>query len=129
MHLSGEPKGMPSKLGFAIVDVLTALNASNAILAALNSRAATGKGSHVKTSLLESSIAALINQSSNYLNGGLSPRRLGNKHPNICPYGVFPCKNDEYITITVGNEEHYQSLIKVIGIHNEQSFNTNAKRV
>ena len=68
---------------------MTGLNASNAIQAALYNRSVTGKGSHIKTSLLECSIAALINQGSNYLNGGLSPKRIGNKHPNICPYGAF----------------------------------------
>lgn len=103
MHLSGNPEGSPYKLGFAVIDVLTGLNASNSILAALNNRNRTGKGAYVKTSLLESSISGLINQSSNYLNGGLSPRRIGNKHPNICPYGAFECLNNEYITITVGN--------------------------
>lgn len=89
MHLSGDPEGSPYKLGFAVIDVLTGLNASNAILAALYNRSNTNKGVHIKTSLLESSISALINQGSNYLNGGISPRRIGNKHPNICPYGAF----------------------------------------
>lgn len=52
MHLSGDPEGSPYKLGFAIIDVLTGLNASNAILAALNNRVNTGKGAHIKSSLL-----------------------------------------------------------------------------
>ena len=129
MHLTGSPNGSPTKLGFAIVDVLTALNASNAILAALNHRHTTGVGSHIRTSLLECSISALINQASNYLNGDVSPRRMGNRHPNICPYGTFECKNEEYVAITIGNEEQFESLRKTLEMANLEEFNSNQKRV
>lgn len=90
MHLTGTPHSEPFKMGFAITDVLTALYASNAILAGLLRRQQTGKGTHLKTSLLECAVASLINQGSNHLNGGLDPMRMGNHHPNIVPYGLYP---------------------------------------
>jgi len=88
MHLTGS-KTEPFKLGFAVTDVLTALYASNAILGGFIYQQQTGNGIHLKTSLYECAVASLINQSSNYLNGGINPNRLGNHHPNIVPYGLY----------------------------------------
>lgn len=101
MHLTGKPNSEPFKMGFAITDVLTGLYASNAILAGLHYRNQNNKGLHIKTSLYECALAALINQSSNYLNGNLNPGRLGNHHPNIVPYGLYETQ-DSSIIICVG---------------------------
>ena len=76
MHLTGS-KDKAYKMGFAITDVLTALYASNAILAGIIHRQQTNQGIHLKTSLYECAISSLINQSSNYLNGRVNPGRLG----------------------------------------------------
>lgn len=106
MHLSGEKGGDPYKLGFAIVDVVTSLYAANALLAGLLHVEQTGKGIHVKTSLYECAVAALINQGSNYLNGGANPTRIGNHHPNIVPYGLYNTKTLPII-ICVGTPQQY----------------------
>lgn len=116
MHLTGGPQTDPYKMGFAIADVLTGLHSATAILGALNYAKETKKPIHVKTSLIEASVASLINQASNYLNGGSNPRRLGNNHPNIVPYGVFKCL-DNYITVAGGTDKQYESLCKVLNIN------------
>lgn len=105
MHLTGA-KNEAFKMGFAITDVLTALYASNAILAGMMYTEQTGKGIHLKTSLYECAIASLINQASNYLNGGVNPQRLGNHHPNIVPYGLYNT-NDGAVVICVGTGKQY----------------------
>jgi crotonobetainyl-CoA:carnitine CoA-transferase CaiB-like acyl-CoA transferase len=105
MHLTGS-KNQPYKMGFAITDVLTALYASNAILAGVIHTQQTGQGIHLKTSLYECAIASLINQASNYLNGGVNPQRLGNHHPNIVPYGLYAA-NDGEVVICVGTIKQY----------------------
>ena len=93
-------------MGFAITDVITGLYASNAILGGLLRREQTGKGIHLKTSLMECAVAALINQSSNYLNGNMNPSRLGNHHPNIVPYGLY-YTSDSGVVICVGTPQQY----------------------
>jgi crotonobetainyl-CoA:carnitine CoA-transferase CaiB-like acyl-CoA transferase len=85
---------------------LTALYASNAILAGIVHKEQTGKGIHLKTSLYECAIAGLINQASNYLNGNVNPQRLGNHHPNILPYGLYET-GDGSIVICVGTVKQY----------------------
>lgn len=113
MHLTGIQDGPPFKLGFAITDVITALYASNAVLAGLLHREQTGEGIHLRTSLYECAVSALINQGSNYLNGNLNPNRMGNHHPNIVPYGLYETK-DSPIIICVGTAQQYERLIKCL---------------
>jgi crotonobetainyl-CoA:carnitine CoA-transferase CaiB-like acyl-CoA transferase len=115
MHLTGAKDGNPYKLGFAIADVVTSLYAANALLSGLLYQIQTGKGIHLKTSLYESSVAALINQGSNYLNGGINPGRIGNHHPNIVPYGLYETATLPII-ICVGTSQQYHSLIKAFGL-------------
>lgn len=117
MHLSGDSTGPPFKLGFAITDVVTALYASNAVLAGLLHREQTGKGMYLRTSLYECAVSALINQGSNFLNGKINPRRMGNHHPNILPYGLYETA-DSPIIICVGTPQQYLNMIEVLNMEN-----------
>lgn len=128
MHLTGGTDTSPYKMGFAIADVLAGLYSANAILAGLQYVRDHGKGIHVKNSLLESSIASLINQASNYLNGGKNPSRMGNNHPNIVPYGVFPCA-DGHITIAGGSDKQYEAICDTLNLPHKPEYSTNKARV
>src|SRR5262245_3613520 len=89
MSICGEPDGVPTKYGVAIVDVCTGMLACNAILAALNARHRTGKGEKVELSLYETSLAMLVNVAANYLIAGKDGGRYGNGHPSIVPYTTY----------------------------------------
>jgi crotonobetainyl-CoA:carnitine CoA-transferase CaiB-like acyl-CoA transferase len=119
-------------MGFAITDVLTALYASNAILAGIIYTQQTGEGIHLKTSLYECAISSLINQASNYLNGGVNPQRLGNHHPNIVPYGIYKA-NDGDVVICVGTIKQYEGLLRALEVNTKDEkvidFTTNESRV
>lgn len=69
-----------------------------------------GEGIHLKTSLYEGAVASLVNQGSNYLNGGINPMRMGNHHPNIVPYGLYYTKTLPII-ICVGTTSQYRQLV------------------
>jgi crotonobetainyl-CoA:carnitine CoA-transferase CaiB-like acyl-CoA transferase len=111
MHITGDADGPPTKVGVAVSDVLTGLTAGNAMLAGYVHRLRTGQGCHVHTSLLESSVAALINQASNYLNGQAAPLRMGNNHPNIVPYNVFRCRDGKFVVLGSASQSHFQALL------------------
>jgi crotonobetainyl-CoA:carnitine CoA-transferase CaiB-like acyl-CoA transferase len=83
MAITGEPDGPPTKVGVALIDVVTGLNAAVAILAALRRRELGGSGERVSISLLDSALAALVNVAQNALVGGEEPPRYGNAHPSI----------------------------------------------
>ncbi len=110
-----EPGGGPVKVGVALVDVITGLYASNAILAALRHRDATGEGQQIDLALLDCIIAALANQSHGYLQSGIVPPRLGNAHPSIAPYESFPT-SDGHIMLAIGNDGQFQRFCKLAGI-------------
>ena len=130
MSITGEPDGMPVKVGVALADVITGLNASNAIQAALLARHRTGKGQHIDLSLMDCTVNALANQAMNYLATGKSPKRLGNAHPNIVPYQAFATL-DGHLILAVGNDGQFKRFCDVGGkpeLAEDQRFQTNRGR-
>jgi succinate---hydroxymethylglutarate CoA-transferase len=114
MSVCGEPNGQPTKYGVAIVDVCTGMLAGNAILAALNARARSGKGQKVELSLYETSLCMLINVASSYLAAGRDGGRFGNGHPSIVPYTTYRAA-DAMLAIAVGNEPQFARCAQVLG--------------
>ncbi|RDJ24888.1 CoA transferase [Bosea caraganae] len=114
MSVTGEPSGAPMKTGYAVADIYTGLYASVGILSALRRRDATGEGATLDLALLDTQIAVLGNQAMNYLVSGKPAPRLGNAHPNIVPYDVFPVA-DGHIIIATGNDGQWRKLCEVLG--------------
>ncbi len=131
MSICGEPGGVPTKYGVAIVDVCTGMLACNSILAALNARTRTGKGQKVEVSLYESSLAMLVNVASNVLVSGKGGGRFGNGHPSIVPYTTYQTK-DAMMALAVGNDGQFARTAEVLGHPewaNDPRFKTNRARV
>lgn len=127
----GEPGAGPQKVGVALADVMTGLYASNACLAALAYREQTGKGQHIDMSLLDVQVAALANQSANYLVSGKAPTRMGNAHPNIVPYQAFATADGHFI-LAVGNDDQFARLCALLRREEwtaEAAYQTNQQRV
>lgn len=128
MSITGTPDGEPLKVGVALVDVLTGLNAFSGILLALRERERTGAGSVVRVDLLSSLLSALVNQAAGTLATGMAPRRMGNAHPSIAPYELFRAA-DRDLVVAVGNDRQFASLAEVLGMPVPQHFATNPARV
>lgn len=129
MGITGE--GQPVKVGVAVCDLFTGLYAANSILAAVVHRQATGEGQYIECALFDAQVAMLSNQASNHLVGGLNPAPMGNAHPNIVPYGVYPVA-DGCVIINCGNDEQFQKLctaLQALEIKDDPRFATNALRV
>lgn len=135
MSITGKPDsvagGGPVKVGVALVDIITGLYASNAILAALRHRDATGHGQRIDLALLDCLVAALANQSHGYLEHGTVPGRLGTAHPNIAPYEAFPTA-DGHVILAVGNDGQFQRFSTLAGLDKlpeDPAYATNRARV
>jgi crotonobetainyl-CoA:carnitine CoA-transferase CaiB-like acyl-CoA transferase len=131
MDLTGDPTGEPQKTGVAFADLFTGLYAVIAIEAALVHRHRTGAGQWIDMALLDTQVGVLANQGLNYLVSGNPPRRLGNAHPNIVPYQVFPVA-DGAVTIAVGNAHQFRSCVAVLGLGelaDDPRYSTNEARV
>jgi crotonobetainyl-CoA:carnitine CoA-transferase CaiB-like acyl-CoA transferase len=114
MSLTGMADGEPTRSGVPVSDIFTGVYSVIGILAALAQRERTGRGCFVDTALVDSTVGVLANQGLNYLASGKVPERIGNAHPNIVPYQVFPAA-DGYIIIATGNDSQYQKLCGVLG--------------
>ena len=131
MDLTGAADGEPMKIGVAFADIFTGLYAVIGIQAALKVREETGRGQHVDMALLDSLVGVLANQSSNFLVSGKAPARMGNAHPNIVPYQVFPT-SDSHIIIATGNDRQWSDVCRVLGVlelASDPRFKSNADRV
>ena len=131
MDLTGAHGGEPQKSGVAFADIFTGLYAVIAIEAALAAREKTGEGQHLDLALLDTQVGVLANQAMNYLVSGHAPTRLGNAHPNIVPYQVFPVA-DGHVIVAVGNDGQFRNLCTVLGcpeLAADARFATNAARV
>jgi crotonobetainyl-CoA:carnitine CoA-transferase CaiB-like acyl-CoA transferase len=114
MSLTGTADGEPTRAGVPVSDILTGMYSVIGILAALAQRERTGKGGYVDTALVDTTVGVLANQGLNFLASGKVPARIGNAHPNIVPYQVFPVA-DGFIIIATGNDSQYQKLCGVLG--------------
>jgi crotonobetainyl-CoA:carnitine CoA-transferase CaiB-like acyl-CoA transferase len=135
MSVTGEPDskpgGGPQKVGVPVVDIMTGMYATVAVLAALARREVTGAGDYIDIGMLDVQVAFLANQASNYLLSGRPPQRTGNAHPNIQPQDVFQCR-DGHIVLVVGNDGQFAKFCDVIGrpeLVTDPAYATNAGRV
>lgn len=130
MHLSASPEQQAVKVAFPVADILAALFASNAILAAMHARNKNGRGRFVEISLLEGMLCAMSNLATGTLNTGLEPGRAGTAQPNIVPYQLFQCR-DAPIVLGAPNERLWARVCQALG-HAEwladPRFQGNAKR-
>jgi crotonobetainyl-CoA:carnitine CoA-transferase CaiB-like acyl-CoA transferase len=131
MSLTGEPDGLPQKVGVPLADVFAGLYGCIGILAALRHRDATGQGQQIDIGMLDTHIAWLANQAMNYLATGENPPRLGNQHPNIVPYQAFPT-SDGFIVLSIANDPTFKRFCDNVGLAHlvvDPRFATNAARV
>ncbi|NBN78436.1 CoA transferase [Microvirga tunisiensis] len=131
MDLTGAADGEPQKVGVAVADLFTGVYSVIGILAALRRRDMTGEGEHIDMALLDAQVGVLANQAENYFISGKAPRRMGNAHPNIVPYQVFPA-SDGHLIIACGNDGQFQRLCSVLdcaGLAGDPAYATNSARV
>ena len=131
MSITGERDREPQRVGVPIADLTAGLWAAISINAALRHREVTGEGQQIDISLLDTQIATLSIQGLNYLISGEVPELLGNAHPNIVPYQVFPT-SDGNIIISIGNDTQFERFCAFLGhpeLNLNDKFKTNEMRV
>jgi crotonobetainyl-CoA:carnitine CoA-transferase CaiB-like acyl-CoA transferase len=131
MGVTGMSGGMPTKVGAPLADVVTGLYGTIGLLAGLFARVEGRTGRHFEAPLLESTMSALINQAQGYLSTNENPRRLGNDHPSIAPYGPVTT-SDGFLLLAVGTDAQYARLVDVLGdaeLRAHAEWATNASRV
>ncbi|MCX7310402.1 MAG: CaiB/BaiF CoA-transferase family protein [Alphaproteobacteria bacterium] len=135
MSITGEAEGRPGagpqKVGIPIIDLMSGMYGTVAVLAALANREVTGKGDYIDLAMLDIQTAVLSNQAMNYLLLGRVPKRQGNRHPNIMPQDVFRCA-DGQVVLAVGNDGQYAKMCQALNrpeLATDARYIKNADRV
>lgn len=133
LYMTGEAGCPPVKMPVALIDLLAAHQLKEAILIALLQRERLGKGALIQVSLLESALASLANQATNWLMAGHVPQRMGLQHPNIAPYGdSYRCADGKQILLAVGTERQFKQLCTCLNrkdLLENPDFQTNQARL
>lgn len=130
MSLQGEADGTPYRAGIAVFDVMSGLQATIGILAALDHRRRTGAGQHVEVNLMSAALAGMVNQTGAFASAGVVPHRMGNSHPSLFPYEPLPT-GDGDLVIAAGNDTQFRNLCAVIGapeLATDERFAANSGR-
>lgn len=121
----------PVRVGVAIVDILTALYAMAALLAALHGRERSGRGRRVEVPMADASASFLSYAAQSFLADGREPPRLGSGHPNLAPYQALPTA-DGWLVVGVGSDAAWRRLCAALGdpaLAGDPRFGSNARRV
>lgn len=133
MFMNGEAGGNSLKMPVALIDILAGHQLKEGLLLALLNRERTRKGCLVEVSLIQTAIASLANQASNYLVAGKNPKKQGSQHPNIAPYGdVFKTSDSKELLLAIGNDKQFKDFCELLGdaqLATLSSFATNKARV
>jgi crotonobetainyl-CoA:carnitine CoA-transferase CaiB-like acyl-CoA transferase len=133
MSINGEKNAGPLKMPVALIDILAAHQLKEGVLVAMLARERTGKGSKVEVSLIDTALASLANQASNWHVGRILPSRQGSLHPNIAPYGeIFTTKDQRQFLLAVGTDKQFVELVLMLGldsIADDARFLSNERRV
>ncbi len=133
MDLNGEQDGPPLKMPIALIDILAGHQMKEGLLLALLKKEKTKQGSFVEVSLIQTAIASLANQATNWLMTNQLPMRKGSQHPNIAPYGEsFETRDGKRILLAIGNDKQFRNLMMMLG-HEEvasiPAYSSNKDRV
>jgi formyl-CoA transferase len=102
------------RMGVALIDILTGIYATSAVLAAVESRHQTGVGQHIDMALLDVGMAVLANQAAGFLNTGKVPQRQGNTHPSLAPYQTLTTL-DGSMLLAIGNDGQFARFCSAAG--------------
>ena len=130
MSVTGYADGDPMRVGIALSDLMSGMNAAYAILAAVIHRMRTGVGQYIDTSLLSGQLAMMSYHAAAYLATGVAPKRTGNHNPEIAPYGVYQAK-DGWFNLAVGTNVLWQRFCDALHISelcHDPRFATNHDR-
>jgi crotonobetainyl-CoA:carnitine CoA-transferase CaiB-like acyl-CoA transferase len=130
MSLQGDADGPPYRAGVAIFDVMSGLQATIGVLAALEHRHRTGAGQLIEVNLMAAALAGMVNQTGAFASAGVVPHRMGNSHPSLFPYEPLPTADGDLV-IAAGNDTQFRNLCAVLGapeLSKDERFAANSGR-
>jgi crotonobetainyl-CoA:carnitine CoA-transferase CaiB-like acyl-CoA transferase len=121
----------PCSTAVPISDLNAGLFAAIGVLAAIQSRHATGKGQQVESSLLESALAYTIWETGQFLTTGAVAQRNGTRHRLAAPYEALKTA-DGHMVVGVNSQRLWRRFCEALGdtaLADEPGFETTGGRM
>lgn len=131
MNITGEAGGAPTKIGPGVGDIVPGLMLALGILAAVHHARRTGEGQFVDVAMVDGVLALCERTVYQQSYEGRTPGREGNRHPLLCPFGLFPA-NDGWVAVGCAEEKLWGELARIIGrpdMADDPRYATNRARV
>lgn len=130
VSMNGPHGGPGHKMPVALMDVLAAHQLKEGLLLGLLQRGTHGLGREIRVSLLDSGLASLSNQATNWWMGGVEAVPMGSEHPNIVPYGsTFCCRDGQWLTLAVGNNTQFEAACDTLQLELQAQWATPSGRL
>ncbi|MYU22595.1 CoA transferase [Streptomyces sp. SID8352] len=130
MEVNGQPGGPPTKVGPGIGDIFPATLLAVGILSAVHRRERTGRGGFVDVAMLDAILSLCERLVYQHSYTGAVPTRIGNEHPILCPFGVYPT-SDGWVALAAPGNHHWAELARLMGrpeLVDDPAFATNEER-
>ncbi|HMO45186.1 MAG TPA: CoA transferase [Rubrivivax sp.] len=131
MSITGEPGGAPTKIGPGVGDIVPGLMLGLGILAAVHHARRTGEGQFVDIAMVDGMLALCERTVYQQSYEGRTPGPEGNRHPLLCPFGLFPA-SDGWVAVGCPDEKLWGELARIIGraeMADDPRYATNPARV
>jgi crotonobetainyl-CoA:carnitine CoA-transferase CaiB-like acyl-CoA transferase len=132
MSITGTSEA-PSRVGISVADIAAGMYAYSGILAALVSRAETGRGTSIDVSLFDA-LAEWMGAPACYTDyGGREPQRTGASHATIAPYELFVSRDGAEVFVAIQNAREWTRFCTTVlqqpALAADPRFASNADRV
>jgi crotonobetainyl-CoA:carnitine CoA-transferase CaiB-like acyl-CoA transferase len=114
-EMTGYSDGPPTQIRVG-GDIIVGVHGGFALLAALAHRQATGEGTYIDLSAVESESCLIGDSLLDYTINGTVQSRTGNDEPGAAPHNCYRCRgDDEWVSIAVTTEQQWAAFVDVLG--------------
>ncbi|WP_428481683.1 CaiB/BaiF CoA transferase family protein [Pyruvatibacter mobilis] len=107
--ITGPDADTPIKIGPGVGDIIPGMHLAFGILTALHHARETGVGQLVDVAMADSVLATCERMVYQHSISGHVAGPEGNRHPFLCPFGVFPA-SDGFVTIAAPSQQMFETL-------------------
>ena len=131
MSLNGTEESGPMRSAMPVSDLVAGLYCSFGIVCALHARLQTGKGQQVESCLTSGLISMMAYLSSESFVTGKAPKKSGNNHPILAPYGIFQTSDGE-VAVAPASDKFCNIFLECTDLTNlleNELYKNNANRM
>lgn len=131
MSITGEPDGLPMKIGSSMADTIAGTFAFSGILASLFRREKTGLGEYIDVSMTDCLISLLYDEPWDCFAALGLKKRQGNRIMRFSPFNCYAGK-DGTVVLGAASEKDWISILRMIGqadLQYDDKFSSISKRI